>query len=92
MSETTTSASDASVSTLSVAQVWCVDPGRGDLYVVTFDDRDVLVQLLDGGITNSPERVKNEQMLVMLDESTNVIALPVEGGRDGWSRCKRLRD
>jgi hypothetical protein len=73
------------------ATVWVVDPSRGDLYVITLPERDILVQLTDGGIANHPENVINEEVPVMFDMMDKVIALPIEGGY-GWKPCKRLRD
>jgi hypothetical protein len=76
---------------LERAAVWCVDTRRGDIYVVTFEHKDVLVQLLDGGIVDPITSVMNIEMDVMVDREDNrVIALPTGDG--GWSRCKRLRD
>lgn len=76
---------------LERASVWCVDISRGDLYVVTFEHKDVLIQLLDGPIVDRTASVMNIEMDVMIDrEDHRVIAMPTEDG--GWSRCKRLRD
>ena len=72
--------------------VWCVDPSRGDLYVVTSENTDVLVQLVDGGIADRPSEVLGAAMPVLVSVITGkVMALPVQDG-SGWSRCQRLRD
>jgi hypothetical protein len=70
-----------------IAHVWAVDPARGDLYVVRLPDMDSLV-VVDEGIVNHSEHVRNTEMSVGLDADGNVIAMPVENGR-GWVRCRR---
>src|SRR4051812_2617099 len=72
------------------ASVWVVDASRGDLYVVMMHDRDILVQLIDGGIADRADQVLNVQMPVLIDEvSGDVIGMPIEG-TDEWRRCRRL--
>ena len=72
--------------------VWSVDRSRADLYVVTSENTDVLVQLVDGGIANRPGDILGIEMPVLVSAATGkVIALPVQDS-SGWKECKRLRD
>ena len=70
-----------------VANVWAVDPARGDLYVVhVAPGIDHLVQV-ENGIVDTPSAVMNREMLVKCDSLGNIIALPYEN-RDAWCPCR----
>lgn len=91
--KTTTAAARPVDGTTETTVIHCVVssvmPDRGDLYVVSTKERDVLVQV-DEGIANRPEQVrflpwKAKQQL----SDGAIVALQAEG-RSTWVSCHRL--
>jgi hypothetical protein len=74
----------------TVAKVWIVDQTRGDLYVVARPHRDEFVRLVDGGIANHLEEVLNCELIVLVNQHDDVVALPSVDGCGRWSRCVRV--